>query len=41
VMSKNTDLANNSLDEAENNKRYADNLVVISGKLNQMIVQFE
>lgn len=41
VMSKNTDLANNSLDEAENNKRYADNLVVVSGKLNQMIVQFE
>jgi methyl-accepting chemotaxis protein len=41
VMSKNTVLANNSLDEAANNKRYADNLVVISGKLNQMIVQFE
>ncbi|MAY41203.1 MAG: hypothetical protein CMI05_02635 [Oceanospirillaceae bacterium] len=41
VMSKNTVLANNSLDKAANNKRYADNLVVISGKLNQMIVQFE
>lgn len=41
VMSKNTNLANNSLSEAENNRRYADNLVVISGKLNQMIVQFE
>lgn len=41
VMVKNTDLANHSLKEAENNKSYANNLVSISGNLNQMIVQFE
>lgn len=41
VMEKNNHLAADSLTEAENNKRYADNLVDISGKLNKLILQFQ
>ncbi|MEM5530201.1 methyl-accepting chemotaxis protein [Gammaproteobacteria bacterium AS21] len=41
VMSVNTDLAESSLTEADNNTGYADNLVVISRNLNKMIIQFE